>query len=58
MNGDLANVDPRVALAVLAASATAEAVKKIWTLIHQNKDDDAALAAALADLDARIARRS
>lgn len=53
-----AQIDPRLALVAIAVGATTQLAEKLLGVIHQNADDDAELAALVAESDARIARRT
>lgn len=51
-------VDPRVTLVVMLAGMTIDVAHKVIALIKQNGDDDADLAAILAEAESRLARRT
>lgn len=58
MESAFGDVDPRVMLAILGVTLTVDAAKKIISLVKQNSNDDAELAAVIAEAESRIARRS
>lgn len=57
MNGDSA-LDPRIALAAFLVQLGVVTVQQIRDAFRKDEDDDARLAAIMAQVDARIARRS
>lgn len=50
-------LDPRLVLVTVIAGATLSAVEKIVALLKENGNDDVDLAAIVAEVDVRLARR-